>query len=248
MMVVTCTKTAILFALISGLLMYSGSFWLTTHAQVSTNKFLGPNLTMLPVGGGGPSASDLVLKVSSVITLPPESRNVINQTEFKSIEKAIESSHESVAIPNTDKLVAKPGTISSIISNKATRSPVPSPTDRYSNSTQVQPQIKNMQVIKMKVTAVPDGKKLAEAETSVASKGTLVFYTGNTYAARSTDGGRTWQYLDVNKDLNTCCDQVVIYDPHHNVFKVYPHDTLGQGNHTLVIERNGAATEYDFLS
>lgn len=54
-------------------------------------------------------------------------------------------------------------------------------------------------------------------EPSVAANGDVVFYTGNWYAARSIDGGRTFEYLDPFKafpdppNLGFCCDQVVNY-------------------------------------
>jgi hypothetical protein len=54
-------------------------------------------------------------------------------------------------------------------------------------------------------------------EPSVASRGDVVFYTGNWYAALSTDGGATFRFIDPNTafpdppGLAFCCDQVVHY-------------------------------------
>jgi hypothetical protein len=54
-------------------------------------------------------------------------------------------------------------------------------------------------------------------EPSVAVNGDVVFYTGNWYAARSIDGGRSFEYPDPFKafpdppNLGFCCDQVVNY-------------------------------------
>jgi hypothetical protein len=54
-------------------------------------------------------------------------------------------------------------------------------------------------------------------EPSVAVSGDVVFYTGNWYAARSVDGGQTFQFLDPFNafpdppNLGFCCDQVVNY-------------------------------------
>jgi hypothetical protein len=54
-------------------------------------------------------------------------------------------------------------------------------------------------------------------EPSVAVNGDVVIYTGNWYAARSIDGGRTFQYLDPftafpdPPNLGFCCDQVANY-------------------------------------
>jgi hypothetical protein len=59
-------------------------------------------------------------------------------------------------------------------------------------------------------------------EPSVANKDNLVFYTGNWYASRSVDGGLTWTYIDPTSDMSDfCCDQDVIYDPHHQIFIWY---------------------------
>jgi hypothetical protein len=54
-------------------------------------------------------------------------------------------------------------------------------------------------------------------EPSVAVNGDVVIYTGNWYAARSLDGGQTFQYLDPvtvfpdPPNLGFCCDQVANY-------------------------------------
>lgn len=60
-------------------------------------------------------------------------------------------------------------------------------------------------------------------ETSVANKDKLVFYTGNWFAARSTDGGVTWTYINPSDVVmgDFCCDQDIIYDPHHQMFIWY---------------------------
>jgi hypothetical protein len=62
-------------------------------------------------------------------------------------------------------------------------------------------------------TLSPRTENLDNNEPSVANSGKYVFYTGNKYAARSTDGGATWRYLDPKSDFDKfCCDQDVIYD------------------------------------
>jgi hypothetical protein len=55
-------------------------------------------------------------------------------------------------------------------------------------------------------------------EPSVAVNDDVVFYTGNWYAAMSSDGGKTFSYIDPahefpgpNPDSQFCCDQVVNY-------------------------------------
>src|SRR5579864_2174598 len=67
----------------------------------------------------------------------------------------------------------------------------------------------------------PGQKQLAssvgEPSCAAASAGLVVLYTGNWYAARSADGGQTFQYIDPftsfpdPPNLAFCCDQVVNY-------------------------------------
>jgi hypothetical protein len=67
--------------------------------------------------------------------------------------------------------------------------------------------------------AQPGQQQLASSvdEPSVAANGPVVMYTGNWYAARSADGGQTFQYIDPftafpdPPNLGYCCDQVVNY-------------------------------------
>jgi hypothetical protein len=63
-------------------------------------------------------------------------------------------------------------------------------------------------------------------EPSVAVNGDVVFYTGNWYAGFSTDGGKTFQFLDPQTAFRQfdppgasfCCDQVVQYIPQIDTF------------------------------
>ena len=63
-------------------------------------------------------------------------------------------------------------------------------------------------------------------EPSTAINGDVVFYTGNWYAAFSTDGGKTFQFLDPETAFKQfdppgssfCCDQVVQYIPQIDTF------------------------------
>jgi hypothetical protein len=65
----------------------------------------------------------------------------------------------------------------------------------------------------------PGRQQLASnvGEPSTAMNEDVVFFTGNWYAARSIDGGQTFQYLDPftvfpdPPNLGYCCDQVVNY-------------------------------------
>lgn len=72
----------------------------------------------------------------------------------------------------------------------------------------------------------PAAQQLASSvgEPSVAAKDNIVMYTGNWYAARSVDGGQTFQYIDPftafpdPPNLGMCCDQVVNYIPSIDTF------------------------------
>lgn len=63
-------------------------------------------------------------------------------------------------------------------------------------------------------------------EPSAAMNGSVVFYTGNWYAAMSSDGGKTFQYIDPAMafaasdppNSHFCCDQVVNYIPSIDTF------------------------------
>lgn len=63
---------------------------------------------------------------------------------------------------------------------------------------------------------IPPGFKATVHEPSEATdaSGQNIWYTANWYAARSTDGGNTFSYVNPYADFATfCCDQDVIYDP-----------------------------------
>lgn len=74
--------------------------------------------------------------------------------------------------------------------------------------------------------ADPGQRQLASSvgEPSLAANGQVVVYTGNWYAARSADGGNTFQYIDPftafpdPPNLSYCCDQVVNYIPSIDTF------------------------------
>ena len=63
-------------------------------------------------------------------------------------------------------------------------------------------------------------------EPSVSINGDVVFFTGNWYAAVSTDGGNTFKFIDPNSmaqpddppGVTFCCDQVVNYMPSIDTF------------------------------
>jgi len=63
-------------------------------------------------------------------------------------------------------------------------------------------------------------------EPSAAANGQVVFYTGNWYAAMSSDGGKTFRFIDPTKAFQAsdppnssfCCDQVAHYIPQIDTF------------------------------
>jgi hypothetical protein len=63
-------------------------------------------------------------------------------------------------------------------------------------------------------------------EPSLSANGDVVFYTGNWYAALSTDGGNTFSFIDPSSfaqptdppGVTFCCDQVVNYMPSIDMF------------------------------
>jgi hypothetical protein len=65
---------------------------------------------------------------------------------------------------------------------------------------------------------------VGEPSTSADSTSGVVMYTGNWYAARSIDGGQTFDFIDPFKsfpdpdNLGFCCDQVVQYIPSIDTF------------------------------
>lgn len=66
------------------------------------------------------------------------------------------------------------------------------------------------------------GNRSVIDEPSVANVGNTVFYSGNWYAARSSDGGQSFTYVSpydtfpsINKGF--CCDQIVNYAPNQNM-------------------------------
>jgi hypothetical protein len=75
---------------------------------------------------------------------------------------------------------------------------------------------------------------------SAAGNGYVVFQTGNWFASLSTDGGKTFRYIDPRTAFkNTyggfCCNQWVVYDPSRDLFLwllLYAHDA-NQGSFKL---------------
>jgi hypothetical protein len=80
-------------------------------------------------------------------------------------------------------------------------------------------------------------------EDSEASAGNVVFFTGNWFAAYSSDGGATFRYIDPTTvfpgaDGGFCCDQAVIYMPQIDRFAwliQYNTNTSGENRYRLAI-------------
>jgi hypothetical protein len=66
---------------------------------------------------------------------------------------------------------------------------------------------------------LPVAADLAGTEPSEAQDGSTILFTGNRFAAYSTDGGASWKALSIDAVFGTfgtqqiCCDPVVIYIP-----------------------------------
>lgn len=97
---------------------------------------------------------------------------------------------------------------------------------------------------------IPDGYKSTVMESSVASEGRYIFYTGNWFAARSTTGGGSWLYVNPFSDFASfCCDQVTINDRARNLILWYRQGIAGTnpstGNYEnyfrLGVSNNGGA-------
>ncbi len=96
-------------------------------------------------------------------------------------------------------------------------------------------------------------------EPAVANSGSIVFYTGNTFAARSTDWGSSWTLTDPTLNVKGqgspfflfCCDQDVVFDPNYKVFLWYRQARPNSANENLNLldVSKDAATwcEYQFL-
>ena len=64
---------------------------------------------------------------------------------------------------------------------------------------------------------IPGGYKSNIMESSTAQNGKYAFFTGNWFAARSTNGGINWAYVNPYNGLpDFCCDQVTTFDEARN--------------------------------
>lgn len=73
-----------------------------------------------------------------------------------------------------------------------------------------------------KTVQVPSVPKSLVGEPSVAQKNEIIFFTGNWYAARSSNNGQNWTYRDPFGDMQDfCCDQDTMYNPSRGIFLWY---------------------------
>jgi len=68
-------------------------------------------------------------------------------------------------------------------------------------------------------SSIPSGDKSNVMESSVAGKARKQFFTGNWFAARSTNKGLSWTYIDPYADFPAfCCDQVILHDMARDIY------------------------------
>ena len=98
------------------------------------------------------------------------------------------------------------------------------------------------------VVLSPSGTNKDNNEPAVANSGDYVFYTGNKYAARSTDGGQTWAYVNPYKDFaNFCCDQDVVHDRTNDLliwFRLGNLDPADKSDFRLGVSRDSGKSFY----
>jgi hypothetical protein len=90
------------------------------------------------------------------------------------------------------------------------------------------------------VVSAPFGSTSTVLEPAVATNGNNVFYTGNWFAARSTDGGTSWGFVNpfsnnFTTPWNFCCDQDVVYDPTQGIFIWYRQGARDRLNENKVL-------------
>lgn len=186
------------------------------------------------------------LHVSEIVNIDFQTGGTTNRSSLELASQAAERSFESVPIPADNASAVGPGTNKSTATDPVTDLRVLESTphaysahlsDELSLSeeggltdtrTMRSPTNETVAVfsvpqpIDVKSVNVPKNSTKLIDEPSVASKGKLIFFTGNTYAARSQDNGTTWRYIKPFSDMEQfCCDQIVTYIPHYQIFIWY---------------------------
>ena len=159
------------------------------------------------VGPRVPISNETILGPVITIKTLYNSSNSINNAE-KNIESNYKNNSNTTAI---NKLLAD--TLSyNVYNNKNT-----SITKNINNKSVIKP----IKVI-VNRTVTPTNLPSLASEPSIASNGSIVFYTGNKFAASSFDNGSNWRYIDeANGIIPYCCDQDTIFDPSDNMFIWY---------------------------
>lgn len=94
-------------------------------------------------------------------------------------------------------------------------------------------------------TAATAARTSTVCEPSVANDGKHIIVTGNWFAARSSDAGKTWVHLDPLSYFPAsigkfCCDQTVIYDPTRDLIVwLLQYTKTAQGNILRVCVKRG---------
>jgi hypothetical protein len=100
-------------------------------------------------------------------------------------------------------------------------------------------------------SAAANNSASSTGEPSVAMRGDVVFMTGNWYAALSSDGGNTFQFVDPftafpdPPGMGFCCDQIVHYIPQIDTFVWLLQYTENRDNEN--IQRLAFATTNDVV-
>ncbi len=158
-------------------------------------------------GTGSPS-------IVKAITLPSRSRTIpsLTQDQRDKLNAATErSNHPVLPAPQDPNAILRPGP------PQAPAAVQPYPADGRAADTDFVAFRNNALNI-----AGQGGSTSTTDEPSVSSNGNTIFYTGNWYAAVSTDSGASFSYLSPYTDFPSvyggfCCDQVTIYDPSRNI-------------------------------
>jgi hypothetical protein len=171
------------------------------------------------------------LQASEVVTFEGQQSNqsFVNQSTISKLREATDESFETFEIPTTNRNISGPESTASQASLIGNTTDVFQTEEQaegggvLGNITTPRPPTPGAMIESRKIDVVPLDERSIIGESSVASNNNdLIFYTGNWYAARSTDAGKTWQYINASEDFEDfCCDQRVIYDPSHNLFIWY---------------------------
>jgi hypothetical protein len=221
------------------------------NSQLISENAGAPIMPFSPTSSANQSGILRSLQASELVTFEAQSnQSFVNQSIISKLREATGESFETFDIPTTNRNVSGPesiGSQSSLSDNIGTPDsqsaqmsdtlpPSIGNTDVFGNMSipqQVEedmlgnisipmPPTPSTMIDSHKIDGVPSNLKGVTGETSMAANNDLIFYTGNWYAARSTDAGKTWQYINASEDFEQfCCDQRVLYDAAHNLFIWY---------------------------